>query len=115
MDTQKGCKFCRRYGLPLLPVRPAVKEEADALPVLPATISVPAAAQGSTAWTGRLLREGFLYIWYESGNHWINYFATREGYITTRCLKRVKSPRRLWRVKSGPALPSLKSWPVRPW
>ncbi|MDV5142742.1 T6SS effector BTH_I2691 family protein, partial [Chimaeribacter arupi] len=80
MSTQKGCKFCTRYGLPLLPIRPAVKEEADTLPVLPGHITVPAAAQGGTAWTGRLLRQGFLSVWYESGRRWINYFVTREGY-----------------------------------
>lgn len=80
MSTQKGCKFCIRYGLPLLPVRPAVVAKDDALPLLPDSITVPAIAKGETAWTGRLLREGYLYIWSESGNRWINYFVTREGY-----------------------------------
>lgn len=80
MSTQKGCKFCIRYGLPVLPVRPAVVAKDDALPLLPGSITVPAVAQGETAWTGRLLREGYLYIWSESGNRWINYFVTSEGY-----------------------------------
>ncbi|MCM6998073.1 hypothetical protein M8N42_10605 [Enterobacter asburiae] len=80
MSTQKGCKFCTRYGLPLLPVRPAVVARDDALPLLPGSVTIPAVAKGETAWTGRLLREGYLYIWSESGNRWINYFVTREGY-----------------------------------
>ncbi|MBW4200177.1 hypothetical protein JW319_02175 [Enterobacter cloacae subsp. cloacae] len=80
MNTQKGCKFCIRYGLPVLPVRLAVVAKDDALPLLPESITIPAKAQGETAWTGRLLREGYLYIWFESGNRWINYFVTREGY-----------------------------------
>lgn len=80
MSTQKGCKFCIRYGLPILPVRPAVVAKDDALPLLPESITVPAEAWGETAWTGRLLREGYLYIWSESGNRWINYFVTSEGY-----------------------------------
>ncbi|MDN2614003.1 hypothetical protein OB912_02475 [Enterobacter kobei] len=80
MSTQKGCKFCTRYGLPLLPVRPAVVAKDDALPLLPGSVTVPAVAKGETAWTGRLLREGYLYIWSESGNRWINYFVTGEGY-----------------------------------
>lgn len=80
MSTQKGCKFCIRYGLPVLPVRPAVVAKDDALPLLPESITVPVKARGETAWTGRLLREGFLYIWSESGNRWINYFVTSEGY-----------------------------------
>ncbi|MBE3177899.1 hypothetical protein INF83_09250 [Enterobacter cloacae complex sp. P3B] len=80
MKTQKGCKFCIRYGLPFLPVRPAVVAKDDALPHLPDSITVPVVAKGKTAWTGRLLREGYLYIWSESGNRWINYFATGEGY-----------------------------------
>ena len=80
MSTQKGCKFCIRYGLPILPVRSAVVAKDDALPLLPESITVPAEAWGETAWTGRLLREGYLYIWSESGNRWINYFVTSEGY-----------------------------------
>lgn len=80
MSTKKGCKFCIRYGLPVLPVRPAIVAKDDALPFLPGSITVPTKAQGETAWTGRLLREGFLYIWSESGNRWINYFVTSEGY-----------------------------------
>lgn len=80
MSTQKGCKFCIRHGLPVLPIRPAIVANGDTLPHLPANIAVPVKAQGETAWTGRLLREGFLYIWAESGKRWINYFATSEGY-----------------------------------
>lgn len=80
MSTQKGCKFCIRYGLPILPVRPAVVAKDDALPLLPGSVTVPAVAKGETVWTGRLLREGYLYIWSESGNRWINYFVTRDGY-----------------------------------
>ncbi|EFH3552816.1 hypothetical protein D3K17_12510 [Escherichia coli] len=80
MSTQKGCKFCIRHGLPVLPVRPAIVAKDDTLPHLPTSIKVPVKAQGDTAWTGRLLREGFLYIWTESGKRWINYFATSEGY-----------------------------------
>ncbi|EPK7282848.1 T6SS effector BTH_I2691 family protein [Citrobacter farmeri] len=80
MSTQKGCKFCLRYGLPVLPVRPAVAGLDDNLPALPSSIKTPATAKGETVWTGRLLREGYLYIWSESGNRWISYFATSEGY-----------------------------------
>ncbi len=80
MSTEKGCKFCIRHGLLILPVRPAVVAKDDRLPPLPASIEVPAEAKGETAWTGRLLREGYLYIWTESGNRWINYFATSGGY-----------------------------------
>lgn len=80
MSTQNGCKFCIRYGLPVLPVRPAVVAKDDALPLLPDSVIIPAVAKGETAWTGRLLREGYLYIWSESGNRWINYFVTCEGY-----------------------------------
>lgn len=80
MKTQKGCKFCIRYGLPILPIRPAVITKDDKLPLLPDSIAVPVKPQGETAWTGRLLREGYLYIWSESGNRWINYFVTSEGY-----------------------------------
>ena len=80
MSTQKGCRFCLRHGLPVLPVRPAVVGQEDNLPVLPASITTPATAKGETVWSGRLLREGYLYIWAESGNRWINYYATSEGY-----------------------------------
>ncbi len=80
MSSQKGCKFCIRHGLPVLPVRPAVMAMDDILPVLPSDISVPVTAQGETAYTVRLLREGFLNIWSESGARWINYYVTSDGY-----------------------------------
>ena len=80
MSTTQGCKFCIRHGLPIIPIRPAVVAKEDSLPPLPTNIAAPAPAKGETAWTGRLLREGFLYIWAESGKRWINYFATSDGY-----------------------------------
>lgn len=81
MFSEKGCTFCRRYGMPVLPVRPALMEKNDRLPPLPDCISVPVAAEGDTAYTARLLREGFLYIWAERGHYWKNYFATADGYF----------------------------------
>jgi len=80
MSTKKGCKFCIRHGLPVLPARAAVMSQDDVLPALPSTLTAPLAAQGETAWTARLLREGFLYIWYDSGKYWKSYFATADGY-----------------------------------
>lgn len=76
----EGCSFCRRYGMPLLPVRPAVFTKEDRLLSLPASITVPVSAAGETDYTARLLRQGFLYIWCEKARYWINYFATGDGY-----------------------------------
>jgi hypothetical protein len=45
MSTQKGCKFCIRYGLPLLPVRPAVVARDDALPIYTGSVTIPNAGQ----------------------------------------------------------------------
>ncbi|WP_336222119.1 T6SS effector BTH_I2691 family protein [Citrobacter amalonaticus] len=82
MSESKGCNFCRRSGLALLPVRPGVKAQDDSAPDFPSTFTAPAvAAQGETAYTARLLREGFLYIWNEMTGSWINYFSTEEGYF----------------------------------
>lgn len=80
MSAPKGCKFCIRRGLPILPARPAIMTQDDTLPRLPATVTPPMMAQGEIAWTARLLREGFLYIWAESAQRWISYFATSAGY-----------------------------------
>lgn len=80
MSIQKGCKFCQRYGLPVLPVRPAVMAQDDILTPLHSSIAVPVSTQGETAYTARLLREGFLNIWSESGARWINYYVTSDGY-----------------------------------
>jgi len=52
----------------------------DVLPQLHSSLTPPLVAQGETAWTARLLREGFLYIWVESGKYWINYFVTADGF-----------------------------------
>ena len=80
MSTKQGCKFCIRYGLPILPARPAVMSQDDVLPKLSSSLTAPLEAKGETAWTARLLREGFLYIWAESGKRWISYFATADGF-----------------------------------
>lgn len=81
MSQSKGCNFCRRSGLALLPVRAGIKGIEDHVPNFPSSFTAPAvAAQGETAYTTRLLREGFLYIWNEQAGSWINYFTTQEGY-----------------------------------
>lgn len=81
MNSENGCKFCRRYGLPLLPVRPSVMEESDCLPPLPGNISVPVNPESGAVYTTRLLRQGFLYIWAEQFRRWINYYVTDGNYF----------------------------------
>lgn len=81
MSNEKGCTFCRRYGLPVLPVRPAIMEKGDRLPVLPDSITVPVVAEGGADYTARLMRQGYLYILAERSQRWINYYATGDGYF----------------------------------
>lgn len=80
MTDNKGCTFCIRHGLPILPVRPALMAQAEPVPVLPDSIVMPVSAQGETAYTTRLLREGFLYIYDEMVKGWLDYYVTSEGY-----------------------------------
>lgn len=81
MSQKQGCNFCTRQGLALLPVRPGIKGLDDRAPDFPATFTPPpVTAQGETAYTIRLLREGFLYIWNEMAGSWINYYVTQEGF-----------------------------------
>ncbi|MEW9208421.1 T6SS effector BTH_I2691 family protein [Citrobacter werkmanii] len=81
MSQKQGCNFCTRQGLALLPVRPGIKGLEDRAPDFPATFTPqPVTAQGETAYTTRLLREGFLYIWNEMAGSWINYYVTQEGF-----------------------------------
>ncbi|HHR6140500.1 TPA: T6SS effector BTH_I2691 family protein [Providencia alcalifaciens] len=81
-NTRQGCKFCTRKGLPILPVRPAIMSQHDILPVIPESIQMPVPAQGETAYTLRLMRSGYLNIWDEFGNAWINYFVTEGGFYS---------------------------------
>ncbi|HDS9358553.1 TPA: hypothetical protein QH850_001061 [Enterobacter chengduensis] len=80
MTDSKGCTFCIRRGLPILPVRPALMSQNEPLPVLPGTIAMPVSPQGESAYTTRLLREGFLYIYDEMVKGWLDYYVTSEGY-----------------------------------
>ncbi|MDR3104216.1 MAG: hypothetical protein LBU96_07160 [Yokenella regensburgei] len=80
MTDSKGCTFCIRRGLPILPVRPALMAQSEPLPVLPGSIVMPVQAQGESAYTTRLLREGFLYIYDEMVKGWLDYYVTSEGY-----------------------------------
>ncbi|WP_336298773.1 T6SS effector BTH_I2691 family protein, partial [Providencia sp. PROV172] len=79
-NQSQGCNFCIRQGLPILLARPAIMSKQDILPVMPQSIHVPVEAQGETAYTLRLLRSGYLNIWDEIGNEWINYYITEGGF-----------------------------------
>lgn len=80
MTDSKGCTFCMRHGMPVLPVRPALMAQTEPVPVLPDSIVMPVSAIGETAYTSRLLREGFLYIYDEMVQGWLDYYVTSEGY-----------------------------------
>ena len=79
-NESQGCSFCIRRGFPILLARPAIMSQHDILPVMPKSIHVPVKAQGETAYTLRLLRSGYLNIWDELGNSWINYYITDGGF-----------------------------------
>jgi hypothetical protein len=79
-NESQGCSFCIRRGFPILLARPAIMSQHDILPVMPKSIHVPVEAQGETTYTLRLLRSGYLNIWDELGNSWINYFVTKGGF-----------------------------------
>lgn len=79
-NESQGCSFCIRRGFPILLARPAIMSQHDILPVMPKSIHVPVEAQGETAYTLRLLRSGYLNIWDELGNSWINYYITDGGF-----------------------------------
>ncbi|HHB2583413.1 TPA: T6SS effector BTH_I2691 family protein [Enterobacter roggenkampii] len=121
MSNEKGCKFCQRDGLPVLPVRPAIMEKGDALPALSGSITVPVTAEGGADYTARLLRQGFLYIWAERSQRWINYYAIGDGYFYPLSEDGTVPPR----VESGDITPcitrpdelataSLVTLPVKP-
>ncbi|ELE9729721.1 hypothetical protein RM407_003400 [Enterobacter kobei] len=81
MSQKQGCNFCTRQGLALLPVRPGIKGRDDRAPDFHTTFTpLPVTVQGETAYTTRLLREGFLYIWNEMAGSWINYYVTQDGF-----------------------------------
>lgn len=101
MSNSKGCTFCIRHGLPILPVRPALMENTEVLPVLPASIKMPTPAQGDTAYNARLLRDGYLYVYDEMVKSWLDYYVTAEGYYYPLPTK-------------GPVPPDLAQGKVKP-
>ncbi|WP_413494788.1 T6SS effector BTH_I2691 family protein [Morganella psychrotolerans] len=80
MHIDKDCSFCRREGLPVIPVRPAIMEKESSLPVNKGEIVCSIPPEGEVSYTRRLLREGFLYIYDELGHCWINYYVTADGF-----------------------------------
>jgi hypothetical protein len=76
-----SCNFCERRGIALLPVRAAVVTSAANAPVLPNEIKTDISAKGDINYTCRQLREGYLYIYDEKRNKWIDYFVTEDGYF----------------------------------
>lgn len=84
-----GCDFCRRSGLPILPVRYAVART-DAIDPHPPelsgdfgdeSLSRRALPDGQT-YTLRLMREGYLYVFNEAAGRWTGYVITDQGYLS---------------------------------
>ncbi|KWF37627.1 T6SS effector BTH_I2691 family protein [Burkholderia pseudomultivorans] len=82
------CEFCQKSGLAILPIRAAVMRRNSGAPNLPKNLQ-PVDGQGGkslsltgpvAAYTGRTLREGFLYVYDERGT-WEKYWITQRGYL----------------------------------
>ncbi|RQS26680.1 hypothetical protein DIE03_22890 [Burkholderia sp. Bp8992] len=81
------CEFCEKKGLAILPVRAAIMHPDSGGPTLPADLQ-PADGdggkkiplRGAAAYTGRTLRNGFLYVYDERGM-WEKYWITPLGYL----------------------------------
>lgn len=82
------CEFCQKSGLAILPIRAAVMRRNSGAPNLPKNLQ-PVDGQGgkslsltgpAAAYTGRTLREGFLYVYDERGT-WEKYWITQRGYL----------------------------------
>lgn len=86
------CKFCEKKGLPLLLVRYGVAPTKtygynkfsalppDATPYLGKPEVTLDAAE--TIYTGRRLRAGYLYVYYEAHHHWEAYAVDKEGCLS---------------------------------
>lgn len=87
--VRPGCDFCHRFGLPILPVRYAVARTDVGSPQPPEVsgdfLGEPLSSQplsdGQT-YTMRLLREGYLYVFNESGGRWTGFAITKQGYLS---------------------------------
>ncbi|MBN3854877.1 hypothetical protein G3N59_15950 [Paraburkholderia sp. Ac-20340] len=86
------CPFCEKKGLPILPIRYGIAptktfgdyqvthEPPDATRLLGAAevpLNVP-----DTVYTGRVLRAGYLYVFYESHQHWEAYAVDATGCLS---------------------------------
>ncbi|PHM66947.1 hypothetical protein Xsto_00599 [Xenorhabdus stockiae] len=83
MNTEIGCGFCQRNkGLPVFLARPAIMEKSDGLPRLHYRhyASFPVGDAGGARYTARILREGFLYVYYEKSNQWETYTISSKGH-----------------------------------
>lgn len=80
------CPFCDKHGLPILPVRYAIaRADLGHAPALPANFkagvaSVPLPAD-IAAYTLRLLRPGYLYMFDEHRNEWSGYVVNEQSYL----------------------------------
>ncbi|CDL84790.1 T6SS effector BTH_I2691 family protein [Xenorhabdus szentirmaii] len=88
MSTELGCGFCQREGLPVFLARPAIIGEESSLPKLKGNVKIPVEAKGETAYTARILREGFLYVYSENFNSWETYTIDSKGHY---CLQPERS------------------------
>ncbi|MFC0179947.1 T6SS effector BTH_I2691 family protein [Thorsellia kenyensis] len=83
MSEKNSCTFCHREGLAILPVRPRIIKDEIANNYkcnLPDTISVPVAATKQTSYVGSELRSGYLYVYNEQTEEWLDFYATPDGY-----------------------------------
>ncbi|WP_155640902.1 T6SS effector BTH_I2691 family protein [Burkholderia pseudomultivorans] len=86
------CPFCEKKGLPILPIRYGIaptktfghykvtRKPPDATALLgPAEVPLDVS---ETIYTGRTLRAGYLYLFYEAHNHWEAYAVDSAGCLS---------------------------------
>lgn len=90
MMAEPSCDFCNKRGLPILPVRYALAPVEAKAPQLGGAFRMESDIPlGDYAhYTGRLVRNGFVYVYDETRKYWSGYYATPSGHFTRFDIKR---------------------------
>jgi len=82
----ENCQVCVRDGLLILPVRPTLVDKArhgSKVPMLTSTIGADYATAGwkGCTPTARMLRQGYIHVYYESAEEWDFYEVSPNGFL----------------------------------
>ena len=80
MEPLCNCRAHKEGNIPVFLTRTSVGLSEHKLPALPSNFSTVKTLSGKVAYTSRILRSGYLYVYDEVKGKWLDYYITTQGF-----------------------------------